>query len=311
MDMDRQWRRARRRFAFLSYRTLLRFVGFTRARTLGGWLGEVQFRLFWRQRQRLQREVGLVLGHTADDPSVAALLREAYRVNHGAALEIVAMFDRRQNEDDLAARCAVDGLDQLRDAMSGGRGAILLASHMGNALLATVQLAQAGWPVSVVYRKARMMSAGFFQNGLEHYGIQGIQANGGIRAYGQMLGALKKGHIVFLMMDQGVGRAENGLMQRFLGKDMPMPAGPAQLARASRSPVLPLVITAAAPSWQYTILPPVPLTGGSLESDVELLAGVTEGMVRKSPQFWSWHHRRWGKFPVATEPGERLKVDDM
>ncbi|MDL2337117.1 MAG: lysophospholipid acyltransferase family protein [Pseudomonadota bacterium] len=284
---------------FLSLRTLLRTVGFTRARTLGSWLGELQFRLASRQRGRLQRDVALALGRSPDDPSVPVLLREAYRVNNGALLEIMSMFDRRQSEDELVARCELDGLEHLRAAMAGGRGAILLATHMGNALLATIRLAQAGWHVSVVYREARMMSAGFFQSGLEQYGIQGILANGGIRAYGQMLGALKKGRIVFVMMDQGVKQAEDGLMQRFLGKDMPMPAGPAQLARASRSPALPLVMTAAAPVWRFTIEPPVPLGGGSLESDVELLARLTENQVLRSPQFWSWHHRRWGKLPMA------------
>ncbi len=302
MDLRLQLRRAQRRLMFLGLSTLLHAVGFTRARSVGGWLGELQFRLAWQQRVRLQRHIALALRRRPDDPSVPALLREAYRVNNGALLEIMSMFDRRQNEDLLVARCELDGLEHLRAAMDAGRGAILLATHMGNALLATIRLTQAGWPVSVVYREARMMSAGFFQSGLERYGIQGILANGGIRAYGQMLTALKQGRIVFVMMDQGVKRAEDGLMQRFLGKDMPMPAGPAQLARASRSPVLPLVMTAASPVWRFAIQPAVALTGKSLEADTALLVGLTEQQVRQSPQFWSWHHRRWGKFPMAASP---------
>ena len=295
MGLGLQLGRARRRLTYLVYRTLLRSVGFKRARLLGGWSGALQFHLFWRQRRRLQRDVATVLGRTAEDPFTRALLREAYRVNNGAALEIMAMFDRRQDENDLASRCELDGLEHLSEAMAAGRGAILLATHAGNALLATIRLAQVGWRVSVVYRDARMMSEGFFQEGLEQYGIQAILANGGIRAYGQMLTALKQGRIVFVMMDQGVKQAEDGLMQRFLGKDLPMPAGPAQLARASRSPVLPLITTAATPAWRFTVQPPVTLTGGTLESDVELLVRVTERQILQSPQLWSWHHRRWGK----------------
>lgn len=299
MKLGLQLRRAQRRLTFLGYSTLVRAIGFTRARRFGSWSGELQFRLFWRQRRRLQCDVAQVLGRAPDDPSVRALLREAYRVNNAAALEIMAMFDRRQDEEVLVARCELDGLEHLRAALAGGRGAILLATHMGNALLATLRLARSGWPVSVVYREARMMSAGFFHSGLERYGIQGILANGGIRAYGQMLTALKQGRIVFVMMDQGVKRAEDGLMQRFLGKDLPMTAGPAQLARASRSPVLPLVTKAATPVWRFAIEPPVALTGGSLEADVELLVGLTEQQIRQTPQFWSWHHRRWGKSAAA------------
>jgi lauroyl/myristoyl acyltransferase len=226
VDIGRRLRRARRRALFLGLRTLLRMAGFQRVRLLGKLAGALQYRLAWRQRRRIAHDMALALGKPPGDASIAPLLREAYRVNNTAVLEILAMFDRRQDEDMLIARCEVDGLEHLRTAMAGGRGAILLATHMGNAALLTVKLARAGWGVSVVYREARMMSAGLLQNGLERYGIEGILANTGLRAYAQMVSALKQGRIVFVMMDQGVQQAETGLMQRFLGKDAAMPARP-------------------------------------------------------------------------------------
>lgn len=285
---------------FLSLRTLLRVIGFRHARNLGSWLGDLQFWFGWRERRRLQREIAQVLGRPANDPSVPALLLQAYRVNNGALTEIMAMFDQRQEESTLAARCELGGLEHLRTAMSQGRGAIVLATHMGNASLAMVRLAQSGLPVSLLYRKARMMSDGFFQNGLEQYGIQAILANGGIRAYGQMLAALKQGRVLFLMMDQGLRRAEDGVMQRFLGKDVPMPAGPAQLARVSRSPVLPMVAVAASPVWQFEFQPQLSLGQGTLEADVQFLTRLTEAQVLQHPELWSWHHRRWSQFPMVT-----------
>ncbi len=308
-------RRWRRRAMFLSLRTLLRVIGFRHARTLGSWLGNLQFWLAWQQRRRLQREVAQVLGRATDDKSVAVLLREAYRVNNGALVEIMSMFDQRQSESELAARCELEGLEHLRAAMTEGRGAIVLATHMGNASLAMIRLAQEGWPVSLLYRKARMMSTGFFQSGLEQYGIQAILANGGIRAYGQMLAALKQGRVLFLMMDQGLRKAENGVMQRFLGKDVPMPAGPAQLARVSRSPVLPMVAMAASPVWRFAIQPPVTIGQGSLEADVDFLTRLTEAQVLQHPELWSWHHRRWSQLPMASAPArassdQSLHTDD-
>lgn len=302
VDLGRRVRRARRRALFLGLRTVLRVAGFQRVGLLGQLTGALQYRLAWRQRRRIAHDMAVALGRPPGDPSVAPLLREAYRVNNTAVLEILAMFDQRQDEDMLIARCEVDGLAHLRTAMAGGRGAILLATHMGNAALLTVKLARAGWGVSVVYREARMMSAGLLQNGLEQYGIEGILANTGLRAYAQMVSALKQGRIVFVMMDQGVQQAETGLMQRFLGKDAAMPAGPAQLARAARAPLLPVATTAAEPVWRFEIQPPVPLGEGSLASDVERLVQLTEQQVRQHPQLWSWHHRRWRKLPLATTP---------
>lgn len=302
MKLKRQLRRWRRRALFLGLRKLLGIIGFRHARTLGSVLGNLQFWLYWRQRHRLQGEVAQALGRTANDPAVRAILQESYRVNNGALTEVMAMFDQQQTAQTLAARCELEGLAHLQAAMSQGRGAIVLANHTGNASLAMIRVTQAGWPVSLLYRKARMMSDDFFQNGLERYGIQAILANGGIRAYGQMLAALKQGRVLFLMMDQGLKRPEDGVMQRFLGKDVPMPAGPAQLARVSRAPVLPMVALEATPVWRFAIEPPVQIGQGPLEVDVDFLTRLTEQQILQRPHLWSWHHRRWSRLPVTATP---------
>ena len=159
-------------------------------------------------------------------------------------------------------------------------------------------------PVKSVERHLprRCGEPGLFQNGLERYGIQAILANGGIRTYGQMLAALKQGRVLFLMMDQGLKRPEDGVMQRFLGKDVPMPAGPAQLARVSRAPVLPMVALEATPVWRFAIEPPVQIGQGPLEADVDFLTRLTEQQILQRPHLWSWHHRRWSRLPVTATP---------
>jgi hypothetical protein len=112
---------------FLSARSLLRVVGFERAGAAGRLLGGLQYRLDGGARRRMQAEMALALGRPADDPAVAPLLREAYRVNTAAVFEIMAMLDRRQDEAMLVARCELEGLEHLRAALAAGRGAILMA----------------------------------------------------------------------------------------------------------------------------------------------------------------------------------------
>ncbi|MGQ0619021.1 MAG: lysophospholipid acyltransferase family protein [Panacagrimonas sp.] len=302
-------RRKRRRLMFLAIRLLGRAAGFRRARLWGRLIGELQFRLGWRTAARCAGDMAQVLGRPAGDPVVKAQLRSAYHLNTAAVLEVLAMFDRHQDERMLAAHCEVQGLEHVQAALAGGRGAILLGTHSGNGLLLAVRLAGSGLPVSVVYRQSRMMSEDLFEHGLALYGIEPICANAGIKAYGRMLGALRQNRVVFLMLDQGVKAAQDGVLVRFLGKDMPMPAGPAQLARHSRAPVLPVATAAADPVWRFDIEPPVlRVTGASLESDLETLLRVSERQVLRYPQLWSWHHRRWRKFPVApglqSQPGE-------
>ena len=299
-DLGLRIRRARKRLMFLAARSVTRLAGFERVRGVGRVLGEIQYRLSVRERSRQARDLAGLLGKPDADAEVARILRQAYRVNTAAVLEILAMFDRRQDEAGSDSSCRIDGMDHLQAALAGGRGAILLPSHAGNGAALALRLAQQGRPVSVVYKQSRMMTAGFFERGFALYGIEGILANEGIKAYGRMLGALRKGRILFVMLDQGTKLSQDGVMLRFLGKDMPISAGPAQLARHSNAPVLPVATLGAEPAWHFRIdAPLVRAPGSSLEGDTELLTRVTERLILEHPEMWSWQQRRWRQFPLA------------
>lgn len=295
------WRiaRLRRRALFLSVRWLLRRTGFDGARGLGVRLARLHYFLDGRTRRVCLAGIAALQGRAADDPAVEKILREAYRVNTTAVLEVLSMVDRKLDAERLRSRCRVDGIANL-EAARQGRGAILLATHSGNSLLLAAQLADAGVPVTVVYRHARMMSAKFFSTGLPRYGIDGILANEGFKAYARMVDALRKNRVVFAMVDQGVRDAETGVPLRFLGKDMPMPGGVVQLARSARAPILPVDSLAADPVWHFAIEPPLTLLpGGSIAEDTAAVMRHVEAQILARPHLWSWHHRRWRKFPMA------------
>ncbi|MDQ2639507.1 MAG: lysophospholipid acyltransferase family protein [Pseudomonadota bacterium] len=297
-DLRIKFDRLQRRSLFLVARWLVRRAGFDGVRPLGAALGRVHHALSGRTRRACLAGIAALRGTTPDDPAVRAILREAYRVNTIAVLEVLSMVDQQLDAARLAARCRVDGLHHLQAARQG-RGAILLATHSGNSLLLAAQLADAGWPVTVVYRHARMMSAQFFAGGLPCYGIDGILANEGFKAYARMVDALRKNRIVFAMVDQGVRDAETGVPIRFLGKDMPMPGGVVQLARSSRAPMLPVTALAADPVWHFAIEPPLVLPpGGSIEEDTVRVMQHVEAQVLAHPQLWSWQHRRWRHHPL-------------
>ncbi|MGH8515999.1 MAG: lysophospholipid acyltransferase family protein [Panacagrimonas sp.] len=293
-------RRAIKRVTFLCVRALVRAGGFWRAGALGRALGELQYRASGSAAARYRRDMAHALGRPSDDAQTARELREAWRINTGAVLEILSMFDRRVDPARLAENCRIEGIEHLEAASRAGRGVLLLGAHMGNGALIPVCLAASGWPVSVVYKQSRMMSAGFFQHGLAEYGIEPIMANEGMKAYARMLGALRKGRVVFIMADQGTKTSNDGIVLRFLGKDMPMPAGPAQLARHSHAPVLPFETIAAEPTWHFRIHPPMERAPGStLEDDAAAMLRTLEAMVLRHPALWSWSHRRWRLYPTA------------
>ncbi len=239
--------RLRRRVTFLGMRALLRRCGFDSARPLGAFFGALQYFLAAGLRRRCLEGIAALLGRKPDDPEVVRTLRSAYRVNTIGVLEVLSMVDRRLDSQRLHQLCRVDGMENLQAARTG-RGAILMATHSGNSLLLAAQLADQGWPMTIVYRQSPMMSLQFFVEGLAHYGFDGIAANEGFRAYARMLDALRHDRVVFAMMDQGVREAETGVPLRFLGKDMAMPGGVVQLARQSRAPIVPITSLLPIPS---------------------------------------------------------------
>lgn len=294
--------RALDRAIFILCRTLVRSLPFRFIRTLGFALGEARFRINFRERSRIQRQLETLLGLPVGDAATHARLRTAYRTSDAAVFEILKLFDRPQEVGMLLSHTEVGGLDNLRKALEGGRGAILLASHSGNGALLVVRLAAAGIPVSVVYHQARMMDKALFEGGLRKYDVDAIEANEGLQAYGRMLGALRRNQVVFMMADQGVKKARDGAVMRFLGKDMPMPVGPAQLARHARAPVLPVSAVGFEPTWQFQIQPALrPDPGVSVEHEMAALLRLTEQDILQHPQLWSWHHRRWRYFSLASD----------
>jgi lauroyl/myristoyl acyltransferase len=293
--------RARRRLLFLFARSLMRVGGFRAARSIGSVLAALYYSLGVTDRRNCLRDLAPLMERKAGDPVVARTLRQAYRVNTTAVLEVLSMVDRPLSDAKLQANCRVDGIEHLQQARAG-RGAILLATHSGNSLLLAAQLARAGQPITVVYRHARMMSAQFFADGLPRYGIEGILANEGFRAYARMVDALRHNRVLFAMVDQGVKAAETGVPMRFLGKDMPMPGGVVQLARQTRAPIVPVVAIDADPVWHFDIARPLTFQpGGSLEEDMRVVLQETERQILERPQLWSWPQRRWRDFGMAEE----------
>jgi lauroyl/myristoyl acyltransferase len=293
------WGRMRRRWLFLFARALIRTGGFGAARPIGAAMGALHYRFGAADRRQCLHDLAPLMGREPGDPVVESTLKNAYRVNTIAVLEVLSMVDRHLDAARLAQNCLVEGLEHLESARNG-RGVILLATHSGNSLLLAAQLATLGLPVTVVYRQARMMSMQFFAEGLPRYGIDGILANEGFRAYARMVDALRHNRILFAMVDQGVKKAETGVEMTFLGKKMPMPGGVMQLARQTRAPIVPVVALQSDPAWRFAIEPALRFQpGGTLEEDMAVVLAEVERQILAHPELWSWQQRRWRDFSLA------------
>jgi phosphatidylinositol dimannoside acyltransferase len=300
MDERVNLRRLKRRAGFrlvhavalISRRGGLGFV-----RRCGELLGELHYRVDRHGRRDLARQLAHALAVPTTEDS-RPLLRQAYRANDGAALEIVAMYCGRFAAEELRAHCRVDGIERLHETLAAGRGMILLGMHMGNGMLMAARLAVEGLPVTVVYRESHKVPNGFFERIGAQHGTEGIHVQDPASAYRQMRRALDRGRILFVLMDQAT--RDGGVPVTFLGKALTMPVGPSELARRTGAPVLTALPVAARPAWRFRVGEPLQIGAADAAALATEFTCVLERHIREYPHLWSWHHRRWRRLPFET-----------
>ncbi len=297
--MSMPLRRRVRRFALALMRALARRVGrggMPRLARVGEALGGWHFRLSPVKRRRLLAQMRSALNHPDSLPEMSSCLRTAYQVNDRGILEILAMYEGAVGPRQVAESVAIDGIEHLDDALEAGRGVVLLGMHMGNGVAMATRLAWLGYPVSVVYREAGKIEPGFFRDGITGLGMQAVSAEPPASGFRNMAKTLRANGILFILMDQASKRG--GIEADFLGKTLPMPSGPAELARRTGSAVLPVLLEGARPGWHFRIGAPAGVDPDRpVAETVADLTWIMQTHVRKHPQWWTWHQRRWWRYP--------------
>ena len=292
-----------RRLAFHLFRALAVWLargGMERLRKQGERLGHWHYRLSFRQRRKLQRQVQQALPGQLDDNTASQVIREAYRVNDRAILEILAMYSGALSIDEVSRACDLLNITPIDQAQQRGQGTILLGLHMGNGVAMATALARRGYPVHVVFRESGKITPAFFANGLPRMGLIGVDAQPASSAIRRMLGVLKKNGILFILMDQGM--KNGGVPARLLGKQQQMPPGPAELARRSGAGVVIAALEGVSPRWQFRFeTPQFFQRDHSREEIVSTLTQIMQNQIEKHPQWWTWHQRRWSRYPFIED----------
>lgn len=264
--------------------------------------GRWHYRLGWRKRRNLIQQLQQLLGsEPGGEEKIQGLLREAYRINDRAILEIMAAYSGAVSPEQFSASVTVTGLEVLDEARAQQRGVVLLGLHSGNGVALAVHLGQLGYPVHVVYRESNKITQHFFRDGIQRQGLNAIPALPPAVGVRRMLSALKSGEILFILMDQGSKRG--GVPVHFLGKELRLPPGPVELARRTGAPIIPVVLDKVDPSWHFRLDQPVFMDRTrELDCEVKMIGDLMQQAILAQPQYWSWHQRRWWRHPFVAAP---------
>jgi KDO2-lipid IV(A) lauroyltransferase len=198
----------------------------------------------------------------------------------------------------------VQGWSMVEERLSLGKGLIVVTGHLGNWELGGAYLAARGIPIDVV---ARHMANPLFDRYLtstrQRIGMTVVHDEAAVRRVPR---SLRDGRAVAFLVDQGaVGLASTWVP--FFGRYAKTPRGPAVFALRSGAPIV-FGTALRQPSGRYQLsFEPVDVDQtGDREADVDrIVAAYTltlERWVRRAPEQYFWHHRRWKHQRPGTPP---------
>jgi KDO2-lipid IV(A) lauroyltransferase len=271
----------------------LRRLSFRHAGAIGERIGMLGYEPFRIRRAVVERQVGAAFPGLAG-PEVDRIARASY-ANLGRTTIETALLPTYSREQVLELVERVDGWELVERASARGRGVMFVSGHLGNWELGGSYVAARGVPLEAV---ARRMENPLFDRYLNEtrrrIGMTVIHDADAVRRVPR---AMREQRAVAFLVDQGaVGLASTWVP--FFGRYAKTPRGPAVFALRLKTPLL-FACALRQPSGRFVLhIEEVPVeTTGTLDVDVDrIVASYTstlERWVRRAPEQYFWHHRRW------------------
>ena len=273
-----------------------------RAGRIGEWLGALGYQPLRIRRAVVERQVRAAFPGLAE-PEVLRIARASYEHLGRTSIEtaLLAGYSPAQ------VRAMFEGVDNgevLEAALAEGKGVLLVSGHLGNWELGGAFVAASGVPIEAV---ARGMENPLFDRYItrtrESLGMTIVHDADAVRRVPR---AMREGKGVAMLVDQGAAGLASSWVP-FFGRYAKTPRGPAVFALRLGAPVV-FATALRQPSGKYVMhyeRVPVRPTGDR-EADVDrIVADYTatlERWIRRAPEQYFWHHRRWKHQRPGTPP---------
>ena len=268
-------------------------LSFRRAGAIGERIGRFGYRPLGIRRAVVERQLAAAFPDLGS-AEIERIARAAY-ANLGRTSVETAILPSYSSRQIIELFEEVNGWDIIEDLMSRGMGLIVVTGHLGNWELGGAYVAARGLPIDAV---ARHMANPLFDRYLtatrQRIGMSVVHDEEAVRRVPR---SLRAGRIVAFLVDQGaVGLASTWVP--FFGRYAKTPRGPAVFALRLGAPmVFGAVVRLPRGRFQLNFEHIETHGTGDREADVDrIVADYTatlERWVRRAPEQYFWHHRRW------------------
>lgn len=277
-------------------------LSFRRAGAVGESIGQLGYAPLGIRRAVVERQLRAAFPEKPDD-EIQRIARACYGHLGRTSIE-TAVLPSHSREEIIDLFEEVNGWSIVEERLARGKGLILISGHLGNWELGGAYLAARGVPIDAV---ARHMSNPLFDRYLtktrQRIGMNVLHDESAVRRVPR---SLREGRAVAFLVDQGaVGLASTWVP--FFGRYAKTPRGPAVFSLRLGAPMV-FGVALRRPSGRYKLtFEPIEVDEtGDRDTDVEaIVAGYTatlERWVRRAPEQYFWHHRRWKHQRPDTPP---------
>ena len=266
---------------------------------LGSGIGFLHWFFGRSQRRRAIAQLQDRLGASPDE--AAAIARRMFGNIGKTLLEV--LYIPALTPEKLERWVTIENLHYLEEAMSAGKGTVLLTAHFGNWEWTAARLVRAGFPLAAIAET--QPNPGLDQLLNEYRGMVGLAPYARGNALVAAMKALKSGHILGFLADQDA--KANGVFVEFFGRPASTPQGPAVFAQRCGAPVVPAFIVRLPRKGHRIILSP-PLYAEESDDPKQVIVSLTARMtqvmeerIRQYPDHWWWFQRRWITDPKTGE----------
>ena len=263
---------------------------------MGARVARLGYRPLGIRRDVVERQLAIAfpeLDHVARE----RIARDAYAHLGRVAVEaaVLPLYGRERVLDLFEEAENWEVIDRARRA---GSGILFVTGHLGNWELGGAYVAARGVPFDAVARHmANPLFDAYLTRTRERIGMRVVHDE---RAVAQVPRAIRAGRAVAMLTDQET-RGLASTWVPFFGRLAKTTRGPAVFALRLGAPLV-FGCALRQPSGRYRLsFEEIPVDrSGDLEADVDrivaLYTSVLERWVRRAPDQYFWHHRRW-KYP--------------
>ena len=258
---------------------------------IGDWLGKFAFQSASTSRDRARRQIQQRLTSVSEVPNVEQLVLKCFQ-NLGKNLMEFLLFQR---SDWIDSAVSIKGRSHIDQALSQGRGAIILTGHFGNCELIGATLAHHGYQMSAIARQIRSEPLNtLVVETRQQAGYLSFDRDKSVR---QAFRCLRRNELLAILAD--VDTETMGVFVDFFNRPAYTPAGPIVISQKTGAPLLPVFMVRQPDNTHLMIIEPalkLQVTGQKqqdLIGNTQRFTHIIETYIRRYPEQWIWMHDRW------------------